>query len=597
MHVATLLCATVGCAVCFFSLRSTSSVPIGDGGTDPADISSSLSFLSRTIVTACGSWLLCSLISLAMMMMVAAEGESQRQKIAWLVVMSGLVMSWLTTLRTLMEGGRRSSYQTTVEDNGNDEVTTTTTTTLWGLLLGTLIGGLLFIGSTLLLRRFIQLPLATFKPSSPFQSHDQHEQETLCEQQSLLWSATAAAIANDKHSYASTSQTNAVADTTDVVDEDHPQDDSTASYETTETYLYDNSSSDTSNSHDDKLGLFSQFVLPGLRLEEDPLALFRQYLITDKERVSDQLLLSSSSSSSTSSNNSSGSIGSKKKQKKTRSRPKPVIAPLSSLPPPSSPPSRRGEEITVPHALFRKYIKEDLLTNGKRPSLISNNYMPAARRIMSETTAADQNKKGKRGPRSVRFADEEGREMEMIFEISSRNLAAGTSSSRSGKNKNQRRALIMLLLPKQQVYEFVGLQYSMDAGTAERGDNGDNDLGGDGKENAPNCGSHGIQIAQILQQLPQLASDPGMRGERFVSLLRASVTKGNFTGDADGLQLNDFSTIQSYHLGYDEVLLAVPDGCTEEIIIKSSDAILQTNKSLLRSLRKRRRWGASIQNS
>ena len=258
---------------------------------------------------------------------------------------------------------------------------------------------------------------------------------------------------------------------------------------------------------------------------EDPLTFFRNFLSTDKERRSQPNL---------------------QKSKRRRKRCSKSKAPLSPLSPSSLSTNLLGENRSTTHAVFRKYIEEDL----QQQELRIKNYVACD----DSATISSPGQK-KRDQRTVRFADEEGRDMETVFQISSRHLG--------GCGTNDRRVLILLLLPKKQLFEFVGLEYSMTSC----------------QEDKENGQSISISIGKILRELPQLATDPIVSKERYVALLRADEKSGCNACSP----LADSASIQSCNLGDDEVLLAVPSTGSPEVTLESAKTILQ-NKKLLRSV-------------
>lgn len=259
--------------------------------------------------------------------------------------------------------------------------------------------------------------------------------------------------------------------------------------------------------------------------KEDPLTFFRKFLSTDKERRSQHNL---------------------QKTKRRRKRCLKSKASLSHLSPSSLSTNLLGESRSTTHAVFRKYLEEDL----KHREPLNKKCLTCDG--ISICSSCNQKR---RDQRSVRFADEEGRDMETVFQISSRHLGAC--------GNNDRRALILLLLPQQQVFEFVGLEYSMSSRQED-------------KENGQNIS---ISIGKILRELPQLATDPIVSKERYVALLRADAKPGCDAGSP----LAASASIQSCNLCDDDVLLAVPSTGGPEVILESSKAILQ-NKKLLRSV-------------
>ena len=584
-HQLAFMCTAVGCAICFLFLRSRDDI--------------TASFVPWT--TAVGSCLLGAIISVVISR--PERGSDSQKKIAWLVI-GCLAVSSLATFRALV-GASMSLLL------------------LGEILFGGCVGGLLFWGSTLVLRQFAK-PWSAVPPS-----RDPHH-EVLPEEQPIIWPGSnlhantsqttpsqqpsfqgrnSSEVSNDTYrSYtalmtrepqlekkqglctekeptptvvsvfdtqaSSATESSALlnrkpkcatieenvsltaavfiekpptifhpssscnmlpSDSTttnygsiDRVDRNIQGEQETAVTPSQETKNLEHNTGSSNRPLDLSPALSSKFVSSGV--EEDPLTFFRQYLTTDKEQR-DQYQYDRRSSTND------------RNRRKQRSKPKPTLSPLIS--PPTS--NRRGEEKAVPHAIFRKYMEDHL----RRRQSLTNRFLSDDGDELTANSPCNQKQPE---PRSVRFADEEGRDMETIFQISSRNLGASTN----------RRALILLLLPKQHVFEFVGLEYSTDCAAL------------DDKENDQ---SLGIQIGQILQQLPHLASDPIMAKERFVALLRAD-TKSAVDAVSE---LIDSSSIQSYGLSNDAVLLAVPEGCMPKVVVKSSKAVLQ-NKKLLRSV-------------
>jgi hypothetical protein len=163
----------------------------------------------------------------------------------------------------------------------------------------------------------------------------------------------------------------------------------------------------------------------------------------------------------------------------------------------------------------------------------------------ANTTGKSTSKPEERGNlRSVRFADDEGMEIETVFEIEPANYT-GT-----------KRVLVLLLLPKLYAYEFVALEYDTTMEDPERSI---------------------VRVSQILKELPSLASDPNMSKQEFVRLIRMDASR-NDDESATGIELINALSIQSYNLNNDEILLAVPSETSKLQVLESSRQVVSNPK-------------------
>jgi hypothetical protein len=235
-----------------------------------------------------------------------------------------------------------------------------------------------------------------------------------------------------------------------------------------------------------------------------------------------------------------------------------------------------------PLSFFRRFVSEDKakhsklgdFKNGKkaksrtRPRWRSDerqgNNNSQSTMHLSEGDASEQvgcpdkstSKPEQRGNlRSVRFADDEGMEIETVFEIEPANYT-GT-----------KRVLVLLLLPKLYAYEFVALEYDTTMDDSERSI---------------------VRVSQILKELPSLASDPNMSKQKFVRLIRMDPSR-NDDESATGIEMINALSIQSYNLNNDEILLAVPSETSKLQVLESSRQVV-SNPKLMKAVSSVNEW-------
>ena len=203
-----------------------------------------------------------------------------------------------------------------------------------------------------------------------------------------------------------------------------------------------------------------------------------------------------------------------------------------------------------------------------------------------------QKKKGM----SVRFADEEGKAMETLYDKEHGDCTSWC-----------KRVLVLLLLPETKSFEYVRVEYHVAVDNQQCNDNDDEFL----------YYATRTRISQLLRELPSMASDPKVARGRFQRLLRADCMSGdddegtyadNDDDDANnkdgsvmmrGTAANAYTelinalSIQSYNFPDDAVLVAVPEGCTSQGIMESAKHVLK-NKTLLRAVKRKRWWGRSV---
>lgn len=179
---------------------------------------------------------------------------------------------------------------------------------------------------------------------------------------------------------------------------------------------------------------------------------------------------------------------------------------------------------------------------------------PGSALSSSLRSPSQSNQEGQGGGQqpSVRFADEDGYGIEILH--------GDCGSSNEESPISCKRALVLLMLPTKQVYEFVGLEYNVET-----------DPSATEKE------SGGIRVSEILNQLPSMASDPNVCSAHFVCLIRWHYDVEQTS------EMKVSSSIQSYRLRNDEVLVAVPQGSSPQNIMESAKGVLQ-NQKLMRAV-------------
>mmetsp|Transcript_25590 Transcript_25590/g.37802 ORF Transcript_25590/g.37802 Transcript_25590/m.37802 type:complete len:478 (-) Transcript_25590:742-2175(-) len=149
---------------------------------------------------------------------------------------------------------------------------------------------------------------------------------------------------------------------------------------------------------------------------------------------------------------------------------------------------------------------------------------------------------------SVKFADECGKDLELIHY---------TITLYSEEENDWVRTIILLLSPRQKMFEFLHVSYNVCDKTS---------------------------IADILEQLPDLATDSALKEQRYVGLLRQEGER----------ELINTVSIQSYGLCKDEIIVAVVAGHHGKAIMRMAKPLLE-NKRIVKAVKRAKNKKVSVQ--
>ena len=222
---------------------------------------------------------------------------------------------------------------------------------------------------------------------------------------------------------------------------------------------------------------------------------------------------------------------------------------ITSLKQPKKDESRKASPKNIPltfddpHAVFRNFLEED-----KKKQ--KNKRNRKGKRRSNEGGSKATTKVALR--KEVHFADDFGRDIETVFEI----------EHDEEEDVPVKRALILLLLPKQQIFEHVGFEYESTSCSSK-------------SNSSTTAGKNGtIAVSEVVQQLPSLATDPLIQKGKFVGLVRVGAKAASSREVVE--ELHNFAGLKN-----DELLLAVPEGYTPFEAMECAKPVLQ-NKKILR---------------
>ena len=133
--------------------------------------------------------------------------------------------------------------------------------------------------------------------------------------------------------------------------------------------------------------------------------------------------------------------------------------------------------------------------------------------------------------RMIRFADEEGYELQTIY-ITERD------KDDADEHLYHMRIIVLLLNPKKKQFEFLHLTTPRDDRT---------------------------HLSEAIKLFPDLASDSSFTKQKYVGLCRPT---------KDGQELINSLCIQDYDLDRDEILVAIPSGMKGKTIVKISEPLV-----------------------
>jgi hypothetical protein len=138
-----------------------------------------------------------------------------------------------------------------------------------------------------------------------------------------------------------------------------------------------------------------------------------------------------------------------------------------------------------------------------------------------------------RRKRKVRFADEEGEEMDTIHLL----------ESNAGDDTHLQRVLILIMLPELKQFEFVHAEYSIESR---------------------------LPVSSLIQELPSMVSGPQIKKQRYVGLCHA----------AGGSELDNSLALQDSKLASDDILFAVPKGYSANAMYELAKGLVADEKIL-----------------
>jgi len=167
----------------------------------------------------------------------------------------------------------------------------------------------------------------------------------------------------------------------------------------------------------------------------------------------------------------------------------------------------------------------------------------------TETDSVSVNRRLRRYSKklNVRFADECGRELELVY---------WTLTLYSEEENDWLRAIILLLSPRKKMFEFLHVSYNICDKTS---------------------------ISDILEQLRGIATDEALKEQSYVGLLR----------NEGGRELINSVSIQSYYLSKDEMLIAVVEGYHGSSMMRMAKPIMG-NKRIMKAVKKAKSKKVSV---
>jgi hypothetical protein len=153
--------------------------------------------------------------------------------------------------------------------------------------------------------------------------------------------------------------------------------------------------------------------------------------------------------------------------------------------------------------------------------------------------------------RTIRFADEEGRELQTTY-ITERD------KDDADEHLYHMRIIVLLLNPKKKQFEFLHLTTPRDDRT---------------------------HLSEAIKLFPDLASDSSFTKQKYVGLCRP--TKG-------GQELINSLCVQDYDLDRDEILVAIPSGMKGKTIVKISEPLVNDG-NVKKMVRRKMRNGFAVQ--
>jgi hypothetical protein len=138
-----------------------------------------------------------------------------------------------------------------------------------------------------------------------------------------------------------------------------------------------------------------------------------------------------------------------------------------------------------------------------------------------------------RRKRTIRFADEEGKEMETVHLL----------ENNAGDDNNLQRVLILIMLPELKQYEFIHAEYSIESR---------------------------LPVSSLIQDLPNMVSGPQIKKQQYIGLCQA----------AGGSELDNSLALQDSKLASDDILVAVPKGYSGSDMYKLAKGLIADEKIL-----------------
>jgi hypothetical protein len=138
-----------------------------------------------------------------------------------------------------------------------------------------------------------------------------------------------------------------------------------------------------------------------------------------------------------------------------------------------------------------------------------------------------------RRKRTIRFADEEGKEMETVHLL----------KNNAGDDNNLQRVLILIMLPGLKQYEFIHAEYSIESR---------------------------LPVSSLIQDLPNMVSGPQIKKQQYIGLCQA----------AGGSELDTSLALQDSKLASDDILVAVPKGYSGSDMYNLAKGLIADEKIL-----------------